>query len=130
MAGHETASIAVTWTLYALSQMPDVQRKLREELRAASSNPDMDELNTLPYLDKVLREVLRLYSPAVYTVRAASKDTVVPVSKPYVDRYGKTRNEIWCVSVASSCGFSLDDEEILKKSIQRRLDLSSNFAST
>jgi cytochrome P450 len=94
VAGHETTSTAVTWTLYALSQVPSVQSKLRDELRAAPSNPSMDELNALPYLEKVSREVLRLHSPVVFTIRAATEDTVVPVSKPYVDRYGKTRNEI------------------------------------
>jgi cytochrome P450 len=94
VAGHETTSTAVTWALYALSQAPDVQSKLREELRVAPSHPTMNELNALPYLENVLREVLRLYAPVHNTVRVAMEDTTIPVSKPYIDRYGSTQNEI------------------------------------
>jgi cytochrome P450 len=57
----------------------------------------MDELNALPYLEKVVREVLRLHAPVVGTIRCAMEDTVVPVSKPYVDRFGVERTEIKCV---------------------------------
>lgn len=35
-AGSETSSIALTWTLHALSDHPDVQAKLREEILAVS----------------------------------------------------------------------------------------------
>ena len=48
----------------------------------------MDELNALPYLEKVVREVLRLHAPVVGTIRAAMEDTIIPVAKPYVDRHG------------------------------------------
>lgn len=54
----------------------------------------MDDLNALPYLDCVIRETLRLYTPVTSTARMASVDTVIPVEKPYVDKYGKVRNEI------------------------------------
>ena len=50
------------WCLFALTQAPEVQRKLREELLSVDTDkPDMDQLNSLPYLDAVCRETLRLY---------------------------------------------------------------------
>lgn len=88
VAGHETTSVATTWALYALAQYPDVQRKLRDELLAApTSNPSMDELNALSYLDSVVRESLRFYSPVPATRRIAMKDDVIPLAEPIGGRY-------------------------------------------
>ena len=54
----------------------------------------MDELNALSYLDCVVRESLRMFPPVATTLRAAGRDDVLPVSAPYVDRYGTAREEI------------------------------------
>ncbi|KAI0643934.1 cytochrome P450 [Trametes meyenii] len=95
IAGHETTSNATTWCLYALTQAPDVQTKLRAELLSVASNaPTMDELNALPYLDAVVRETLRLHAPVPTTVRVATRDDVIPVGEPFVDRNGKVQDSI------------------------------------
>jgi hypothetical protein len=54
----------------------------------------MDELNGMTYLDYVTRESLRLHSPAPNTVRAPTKDTVIPLSEPFIDRHGVKRHEL------------------------------------
>ena len=70
----------MTWTLFGLSKNLEAQRKLREELLAHPTNdPTMDDLKSLPYLDMVVRESLRLYAPLHSTVRVAMKDTVLPM---------------------------------------------------
>ncbi|KAH9847039.1 cytochrome P450 [Lenzites betulinus] len=95
VAGHETTSSSTTWCLYALTQAPDVQKKLRDELFTIQTDtPTMDELNSLPYLDAVVRETLRIHSPVPTTIRIATKDDVIPVSEPFVDRYGKVQDAI------------------------------------
>ncbi|KAI0321606.1 cytochrome P450 [Amylostereum chailletii] len=95
MAGHETTSTAVTWTLFALSCNPLVQIKLREELSAyPNDKPSMDELNSLRYLDAVVREALRLYPPVSATQRVAMQDEVIPLSRPIVDKHGVTQHSI------------------------------------
>ncbi|KAJ6553319.1 cytochrome P450 [Mycena capillaripes] len=67
-AGHETLSAAVSWALHALSLNPGVQTKLRDELFTISTeNPTMDELNSLPYLENVVRETMRVHTPAPAT---------------------------------------------------------------
>lgn len=48
----------------------------------------MDELSSLPYLDCVIRETLRVHSPVPSTVRVAVKDDVIPLERPFVDRGG------------------------------------------
>ncbi|KAI0358319.1 cytochrome P450 [Trametes cingulata] len=95
VAGHETTSTATTWCLYALTQAPEVQKKLREELFTLETDmPTMDELNSLPYLDAVVRETLRVHAPVPFTFRVATKDDVIPVSEPFVDKYGQVQDNI------------------------------------
>ena len=95
LAGHETTSTGTTWALYALTQAPEVQRKLREELLSVSTDtPSMDELMALPYLDMVVKEVLRLHTPVPSTVRIATKEEVIPVSEPFTDRNGEVQDKI------------------------------------
>jgi cytochrome P450 len=85
----------MAWAFYALTQNKHAQTKLRQELFDASTdNPTMDDLNGLPYLDAVVRETLRLYSPVPSTIRAAEKDDCIPLSKPFTDRKGIVHNEI------------------------------------
>lgn len=59
----DTTSNALSRILQILSEHPDVQDKLRAEIRDASPNGEdipYDQLVNLPYLDAVCRETLRL----------------------------------------------------------------------
>jgi cytochrome P450 len=106
LAGHETTSTALAWTVYALSQHPSIQTALREELRtlplprAASGCEPLDQetlaaLDKLPLLDAVVRETLRLYAPVTMTSRAPTEDTTIPLARPYVDTQGVIRDSIF-----------------------------------
>ncbi|THH14731.1 hypothetical protein EW146_g5637 [Bondarzewia mesenterica] len=95
IAGHETTSTGVAWTLFALSGLPTIQSKLRAELLAhPTDTPTMDELNSLPYLDAVVREALRLHAPVGSTDRVAVQDDVIPLNMEFVDKDGVRRKEI------------------------------------
>ncbi|KAI1792352.1 cytochrome P450 [Ganoderma leucocontextum] len=95
VAGHETTSTATTWCLFALTQATEVQRKLREELYTLDTDtPSMDQLNDLPYLDRVVRETLRVHTPVPTTTREATRDDVIPVGEPFVDRHGVVQDSI------------------------------------
>ncbi|KAF7339184.1 hypothetical protein MVEN_01995700 [Mycena venus] len=95
VAGHETTSTATALALHALSVHPKVQMKLREELLTLKTdNPTMDDLNSLPYLESVLREIMRVYPPVGFSVREAMEDDVLPLSKSYLDRNGNTYDTI------------------------------------
>ena len=70
----------MTWTLFGLCQNQEAQKKLRNELfTLATNDPTMDQLKALPYLDMVVRESLRLYSPVFSAVRSTFRDTVLPM---------------------------------------------------
>jgi cytochrome P450 len=99
LAGHDTSANVMAFVLYELAQRPDLQARLREEMRslalatASSENSsltqeEMSTLEKLPLLDAIVRETLRLHPPVPSTIRVAVKDDVIPVSKPYMDRLG------------------------------------------
>ncbi|CAK5276988.1 unnamed protein product [Mycena citricolor] len=89
LAGHDTSSIALGWALHALSHHPEIQDKLRRELLSIDTDtPTMDELNGLPFFENVVKEAMRLYSPVPFVQRTALQDDVLPLGKPYVDRWG------------------------------------------
>ncbi|KAJ6481957.1 cytochrome P450 [Mycena sanguinolenta] len=93
VAGHETTSNSTSWALHSLSLHPVTQKKLRKELFTLSSeNPTTEELNSLPYLECVIRETLRVHGPVGYLDRIATQDDVLPLSRPYIDRAGKSHD--------------------------------------
>jgi cytochrome P450 len=66
LAGHETTANALTWTWYLLSQNPECERRLHQELDTVLEGraPGMADLPELRYTEMVLAEALRLYPPA------------------------------------------------------------------
>ena len=66
LAGHETTSLLLSWTLWLLASHPPAQTRLRYEVTSALDGrpPHIADLAQMPYLDAVLCETLRLYPPA------------------------------------------------------------------
>ncbi|KAI9203738.1 cytochrome P450 [Polychytrium aggregatum] len=81
IAGHETTSGLLTWTLYMLATHPDVELKVRREVEAVFSktNGTLDDKNVseLKYTLAVLKETLRLYPSAPAFAKTCIKDTFV-----------------------------------------------------
>jgi cytochrome P450 family 6 len=57
-AGHETTSIALSFALYELALQPDLQEKLRQEIKKAREANhgvmDYDTLKNIAYLEMVI----------------------------------------------------------------------------
>jgi cytochrome P450 len=75
MAGHETTSLALSWTWYLLSQHPAVEEKLQSELAdvLGGRTPRNDDIANLRYTRMVIEESMRLYPPAHTTGRQPIK---------------------------------------------------------
>jgi cytochrome P450 len=75
VAGNETSSVAMFWSLYLLASVPDVQAQVAEEARALDLSPETvaDALPRLTYTRAVFSEALRLYPPAFMLVREATQ---------------------------------------------------------
>jgi cytochrome P450 len=62
VAGHETTSHTLSWTLFLLSQHPRVLADLEDELSGTlrGAAPSVEQLSQLPLLDAVVKESMRL----------------------------------------------------------------------
>ncbi|PPQ65281.1 hypothetical protein CVT26_000241, partial [Gymnopilus dilepis] len=96
-AAMDTTSSALSRILWLLSTHPDVQDKLRQEIaEARKQHGDLayDDLVSLPYLDAVCRETLRVYPPVSTVTRTTRQDVVMPLSKPIQGLDGKEMHEV------------------------------------
>lgn len=73
LAGHETTAQALSWTWYLLSQSPEAESRLHEELDRvlAGRPPGAADAQRLPYTRAVVTESMRLYPPAWSIARRA-----------------------------------------------------------
>ncbi|KAI0471776.1 cytochrome P450 [Xylariaceae sp. FL0804] len=92
-AGHETTAAALTWAIYLLCVHPQMQAKLRQEVRShlpslsaglpqstqAGQGQDLASLidNQVPALQRFCQEVLRWSAPIPLTMREATVDTSI-----------------------------------------------------
>ncbi len=76
LAGQSTAPNTLAWTWYLLSEHPEVEARLHEELDAVlgSRLPELADLKALSYTEKVITETLRLYPPQWMMTRRALND--------------------------------------------------------
>jgi cytochrome P450 len=69
LAGHETTSTALTYTLDLLGRHPDVQDRVRAEADAVGGVPTAAQAESLTYTTMVLKEAMRLFPSAPITGR-------------------------------------------------------------
>lgn len=75
-AGHETTALALTWSLYLVSQYPEAARKIRDEIQTVAGDAPLnaEQANALIYTKQVIYEAMRLYPPVPVLSRYAAKD--------------------------------------------------------
>lgn len=77
MAGTETVSVALQWTLAEIINHPKVFEKLRQEINTVVGSKRLVEesdVPNLPYLQAVVKESLRLHAPAPLIFRRCEQD--------------------------------------------------------
>ncbi len=74
VAGHETSANALAWGYYLLALNPDMQHRIRQEIRSVCPEGKLEfsHLEHLPLLRAHIKETLRLYPSAAFFARDAS----------------------------------------------------------
>lgn len=75
-AGHETTAHALTWAWYLLATHPEVAATLQKEVdQVLGRRPiDFNDLTSLPYLEMVIKETMRLIPSVWIYGREAQRD--------------------------------------------------------
>ncbi|KAK3198886.1 hypothetical protein Dsin_022301 [Dipteronia sinensis] len=80
LAGNDTSSATLVWTMAELIRNPSVMKKAQDEIRQVVKGKQMVEADQLPkliYLKSVLKEALRLHPPAPLVPRETIQDCTV-----------------------------------------------------
>ena len=93
-AGHETTSTSISWALLELARHPQAQARLLQEILKNKSGRGgaeltVADLDNMPYLQAVLKEVLRIHPILNQNFRLAVKDDVLPLTSPVTTKSGK-----------------------------------------
>ncbi|XP_015512313.1 cytochrome P450 4c3 isoform X1 [Neodiprion pinetum] len=81
--GHDTTSSAMSWTLFLLGCHSEIQEKVVAELEEifgegnSERRPSMQDLHAMKYLERCIKEALRLYPSVPLLARQVSVDTKI-----------------------------------------------------
>ncbi|KAF7290074.1 PseudoU-synth-2 domain-containing protein [Mycena chlorophos] len=104
MAGHETSANTFAWAVLELARHPDVQSRLRSEIRRAeagiAARPGSEyafttgDIDAMPYFNAVVKEVLRMHPVSFVNFRQSAEDDVLPLSRPLTLASGEVVTEL------------------------------------
>lgn len=83
-AGHDTTTSGISFCLYNIAKYPDVQRNSFDEIRNVMGDDALkeisfDDLQRLNYLDRVIKESLRLFPPVPVIGRKINEQVVISI---------------------------------------------------
>lgn len=105
IAGHETTAATLGFTLQLLAEHPTYEERALEEVRQVlqgRTEPSVDDVPKLQFVEQCFREALRLYSPVTFITRDVAYDTLLGGHRVYqgerinlVTRALHTNPEYW-----------------------------------
>ncbi|KAK4932049.1 hypothetical protein LTR66_016007 [Elasticomyces elasticus] len=82
LAGRDTTSTTLSWTILELARHPEVVKKIQAEIAEVvgvdGGLPTYENIKNMKYLTWVINETLRLYPVVPFNVRTALRDTTLP----------------------------------------------------
>lgn len=97
--GHETSATALTWCMFALATRPEMQERIRDELKSLNRGPDgrydyWGGVEKLPFLHNFLREVMRRWAPGMFCPFYSILTFADLCSRPVLPRAGRRREHL------------------------------------
>lgn len=81
-AGFVTSASFLSWLIYTLVQHPENQTRLLQELIDAGADGETewtyDMIQSLPFLDKFIKETQRVHSPSFLSARNSKREVILP----------------------------------------------------
>lgn len=79
LAGHETTTLALTWTWYLVAKHPEIEKQFYDEVQEQiqSRLPGAGDYQKLLLTKNIFRESMRLYPPAWTFARETMEDIVI-----------------------------------------------------
>lgn len=75
--GHDTTSSAITFILLLLAHHPETQEAIFDEIQGVLDTKDeltIDDFNKFDYMDRVIKESMRIYPPVTFISRKLTED--------------------------------------------------------
>ncbi|KAF9061341.1 cytochrome P450 [Rhodocollybia butyracea] len=87
LAGHETTASTFTLLMHQLAKNPKDQERLYQEIqevreRIGEQDPSPQDLDSMPFFNAVIKEILRLYPIVPTLIRQARSDDAIPLEFP------------------------------------------------
>ncbi|XP_046621852.1 cytochrome P450 6k1-like [Neodiprion virginianus] len=88
VAGHETSSLTMAFTLFELAKNPEIQKRARQDVRyqLKKHGVTQEAFQEMKYLNQVISETLRMYPPAPIIDRVAERDYKIPGSDLVIEK--------------------------------------------
>jgi cytochrome P450 len=74
VAGHETTASTLNWAWYLISQHPEVEQSLSDELNTLTTCSEFGDLSRFLYTRQIIDETMRLYPAGWLVTRKALRD--------------------------------------------------------
>ncbi|CAH1767151.1 3506_t:CDS:2, partial [Entrophospora sp. SA101] len=76
VAGYHSTGIAISWTIFELTQNLEIQKKLQKEIDQVLKChlPTFEDLSKMDYLTQVVKESLRVHPPGAFCARFLKSD--------------------------------------------------------
>merc|ERR1719381_264980 len=89
VAGYDTTGSLLAFASYQIAKNPEIQERLRQEVEDVIGMSDQlkyEDVQKMNYMDQVLSETLRMYTPVAMLQRVAGRDYKIPGSEVTVPR--------------------------------------------
>lgn len=88
IAGRESTTTTISFTLYELAKQPKIQDRARQEIRDLIKSGELtyENVSEMKYLYQVISETLRLYPPAPIIDRKAVTDYQIPGTDVVIEK--------------------------------------------